>query len=168
MACCGDTPTLEVLAAVSILRENLPELKIRVVNVVDLMRLQPCARASARPERNRLRLAVHQGQADHLRLPRLCLAGARADLSPRPTGICMSAATRRRARSPRRSTCACRTTSIASIWCRTSSNKLPHLGSKGAYLKQKMRDKLIEHKHFIDEHGEDLPEIRNWLWKAAK
>ena len=43
MACCGDTPTLEVLAAVSILRENLPDVKIRVVNVVDLMRLQPCA-----------------------------------------------------------------------------------------------------------------------------
>jgi xylulose-5-phosphate/fructose-6-phosphate phosphoketolase len=43
MACCGDTPTLEVLAAVSILRENLPNVKIRVVNVVDLMRLQPCA-----------------------------------------------------------------------------------------------------------------------------
>ena len=42
MACCGDTPTLEVLAAVSILREHLPDLKIRVVNVVDLMRLQPC------------------------------------------------------------------------------------------------------------------------------
>ena len=41
LACCGDTPTLEILAAVSILREHLPELKIRVVNVVDLMRLQP-------------------------------------------------------------------------------------------------------------------------------
>ena len=41
MACCGDTPTLEILAAVSILREHLPELKIRVINVVDLMKLQP-------------------------------------------------------------------------------------------------------------------------------
>ena len=41
MACCGDTPTLETLAAVSILRRELPELKIRVVNVVDLMKLQP-------------------------------------------------------------------------------------------------------------------------------
>ena len=59
MACCGDTPTLEVLAAVSILRENLPDVKIRVVNVVDLMRLQPSDRTSAWPQRNRLRLAVH-------------------------------------------------------------------------------------------------------------
>ena len=43
MACCGDTPTLEILAAVSILREHLPDLKIRVINVVDLMKLQPHA-----------------------------------------------------------------------------------------------------------------------------
>ena len=43
MACCGDVPTLETLAAVSILRERLPALRIRVVNVVDLMRLQPAS-----------------------------------------------------------------------------------------------------------------------------
>jgi xylulose-5-phosphate/fructose-6-phosphate phosphoketolase len=46
-------------------------------------------------------------------------------------------------------------------------DKLPNLGGKGAYLKQSMRDKLIEHKQYIDEHGEDLPEIRNWKWGAA-
>jgi xylulose-5-phosphate/fructose-6-phosphate phosphoketolase len=43
-------------------------------------------------------------------------------------------------------------------------DRLPDLGSKGAYWKQQMEDKLIEHKHFIDKHGEDLPEIQDWKW----
>jgi xylulose-5-phosphate/fructose-6-phosphate phosphoketolase len=47
-------------------------------------------------------------------------------------------------------------------------DRLPHLGSKGAYLKQAMQDKLIEHKVYIDKHGEDLPEIRNWKWKPRQ
>lgn len=43
-------------------------------------------------------------------------------------------------------------------------DRLPRLGSNGAYLKQQMQDKLIEHKHYIGQHGQDLPEIRNWKW----
>jgi xylulose-5-phosphate/fructose-6-phosphate phosphoketolase len=46
-------------------------------------------------------------------------------------------------------------------------NALPHLGNQGSHLKQLMRDKLIEHKHYIDQHGQDLPEIRNWLWGSS-
>ncbi len=43
-------------------------------------------------------------------------------------------------------------------------DRLPHTGSQGAHLKQTMRNKLIEHKQYIDRHGEDLPEIRDWTW----
>ena len=82
MACCGDTPTLEILAAVSILRRHLPDLKIRVINVVDLMKLQPQTRAPARVERQGLRRAFHQRQADHLRLPWISLVDPPADLPP--------------------------------------------------------------------------------------
>ena len=45
-------------------------------------------------------------------------------------------------------------------------DRLPHLGSKGAYLKQMTQDKLIAHKHYINTHGQDMPEIRDWKWGA--
>ena len=81
MACCGDTPTLEILAAVSILRQHLPELKIRVINVVDLMRLQS---ASEHPHglTDQVQLTLHQRQAHHLWVPWIPLAGPPAYLSP--------------------------------------------------------------------------------------
>ncbi len=59
MACAGDVPTLETLAAVDLLRQHLPDLKVRVVNVVDLMRLQDATRAPARPLGRGVRRAVH-------------------------------------------------------------------------------------------------------------
>ena len=82
MACCGDVPTLETLAAVSILREHLPELKVRVVNVVDLMKLEPDTEGPHGLSDIGLRFALHERQAHHLRLPRIPLADPPADLPP--------------------------------------------------------------------------------------
>ena len=82
IACAGDVPTLEALAAASLLREHLPDLQVRFVNVVDLMRLQDDTRAPARPVGPRLRHGLHDGQADHLRLPRLPVADPPPDLPP--------------------------------------------------------------------------------------
>ena len=105
LGCCGDVPTLETLAAAAILREHLPELKVRVVNVVDLMRLRTRDRASARAVRRGVRHALHAGPAGRLRLPRLPVADPPADLPPgEPRTTSTSAATRRRARRRRRST----------------------------------------------------------------
>ena len=71
MACAGDVPTLETLAAVDLLRQHLPELKVRVVNVVDLMRLQPDSEhPHGLPDRE-FDTHLHHRPAGHLRLPRL-------------------------------------------------------------------------------------------------
>ena len=80
IACAGDIPTAEALGATAILRQHFPELRIRFVNVVDLFRLISGAGASARAERPRVRRAVYAGQAGDLQLPRVCRAGAQADV----------------------------------------------------------------------------------------
>ena len=85
-----------------------------------------------------------------------------------PTGICTSGATRKKARSRRRSTSGYRTNWTGFIWCKTWWIGCRIWEPKGAYLKQMMQDKLIEHKVYIDQHGQDLPEIRNWKWGNSK
>ena len=80
LGCAGDMPTLETVSAAAMLRERFPDLKVRVVNVVDLMRLQPEHGASARHVGRRVRRAVHARQAGDLRLPRLPVADPPADL----------------------------------------------------------------------------------------
>ena len=105
LGCAGDTPTLETLAAAAILRERLPELKVRVVNVVDLMRLQPDTEHPHGLSDGALRLALHDRQADRLRLPRLPVADPPPHLpADEPSRTSMCAATRKRARRRRRST----------------------------------------------------------------
>ena len=145
MACCGDTPTLETLAAVTILRKELPELKIRVVNVVDLMKLQPHTEhphGLTDEEYDTLFTKDKPIIFAYHGYPTLIheLTYRRA-----PTGISMSAATRRRAPSPPPSICGYSTTLTVSIWSSTLCSRLPQLGNRGAYLVQKMNDKLVEH-----------------------
>jgi xylulose-5-phosphate/fructose-6-phosphate phosphoketolase len=166
MACCGDTPTLEVLAAVSILRENLPDIKIRVVNVVDLMRLQP---AKEHPHglsdldydslftRDKPVIFNFHGYASLVHGLTYRRANRRLHVRGYKEEGTITTAFDMRVQND-----------IDRFHLvRDVVDNLDDLGSKGAYLKQKMRDKLIEHKHFIDEHGEDLPEIRNWKWSAT-
>jgi xylulose-5-phosphate/fructose-6-phosphate phosphoketolase len=163
MACCGDTPTLEVLAAVSILREDLPEVKIRVVNVVDLMRLQPCAE---HPH------GLSETDYDSLFTRDKPIVFGFHGYASLVHGLTYRRANRRLHVRGYKEEGTITTAFDMRVQndidrfhlVQTVVDNLEHLGSKGAYLKQKMRDKLIEHKHFIDAHGEDLPEIRNWKW----
>ncbi len=166
MACCGDTPTLETLAAVSILRENLPEVKIRVVNVVDLMRLQPATE--------------HPHGLSDIDYDSLFTRDKPIIFNFHGYPSLVHGLTYRRANRRLHVRGYKEEGTITTAFDMRVQNDidrfhlvqdvvdaLDHLGGKGAYLKQKMRDKLIEHKHFIDEHGEDLPEIRNWKWSVA-
>jgi xylulose-5-phosphate/fructose-6-phosphate phosphoketolase len=163
MACCGDTPTLEVLAAVSILREHLPDLKIRVVNVVDLMKLQP---QSEHPH------GLSDTDYDSLftkdkhiifgfhgypwLIHRLTYRRTNRNLHVRgykEEGTITTPFDIRVQNDLDRF-----------HLVQDVVDRLPNLGSKGAYLKQIMKDKLIQHKQYINQYGEDMPEIRNWKW----
>jgi xylulose-5-phosphate/fructose-6-phosphate phosphoketolase len=164
MACAGDVPTLETLAAVSILRAHLPELKIRVVNVVDLMKLQP---ASEHPH------GLSDNDFDSLFTrdkPVIFAFHGYPWLIHRLTY-------RRRNHSNLHVRGYKEEGTITTAFDMTVLNdldrfhlvmdavdRLPQTGSRGANLKQELRDKLIEHKRYIDKYGEDMPEVREWTW----
>ncbi len=164
MACCGDVPTLETLAAVSILREHLPELKVRVVNVVDLMKLQP--------------------QAEH---PHGLSDEAFDALFTKDKPIIFAfhaypwlihRLTYRRTNHDQMHVRGYKEEgTITTPFDMTvlndldrfhlamdAINRLPQTGVKGAALRRELEDKLVEHKQYIDKHGQDMPEIRNWKW----
>ena len=168
MACCGDVPTLETLAAVELLRRSFPKLKVRVINVVDLMKLQPQSEhphglsdkdfdmlfTSDKPiifAYHGYPWLIHRLTYRRTNHRNLHVRGYKEEgtTSTPFDMVVMNELDRFHL--------------VADV-----IDRLPQLGPKAAYTKQAMRDKLIEHKQYVTSHGEDLPEVRNWKWKANK
>jgi xylulose-5-phosphate/fructose-6-phosphate phosphoketolase len=167
MACAGDVPTLETLAAVSLLRQHLPQLKIRVVNVVDLMTLQP---HEEHPHGLKDRdfdaifttdkpiIFAHHGYP--WLIHRLTYRRTNHD-NIHVRGYKEEGTT---------------TTPFDMVvrndldrfhLAMDVIDRLPQLGYTAAYAKQAFRDRLIDHKAYIELRGEDMPEIVEWRWSPA-
>ena len=167
MACCGDTPTLETLAAVTILRKELPELKIRVVNVVDLMKLQPHTE--------------HPHGLTDMEYDMLFTQDKPIIFAYHGYPTLIHELTYRRHNKHLHVRGYKEEGTITTPFDMRVLNdidrfhlvidvvqRLHSLGNRGAYLVQRMNDKLVEHRQYIKDHGVDLPEIREWKWNNGK
>jgi xylulose-5-phosphate/fructose-6-phosphate phosphoketolase len=167
LACCGDTPTLETLAAATILRRRLPEIKVRVVNVVDLMRLQP------REE--------HPHGLDNADYDAIFTKDKPIIFAFHGYPKLIHELTYRRNNRNLHVRGYVEEGTITTPFDMRVQNqldrfdlvidavkRLPELGNRGAFLIQEMRDKLVEHKQYISEYGVDMPEIADWKWEDIK
>jgi xylulose-5-phosphate/fructose-6-phosphate phosphoketolase len=167
MACCGDIPTLETLAAVEILRTNFPELKIRVINVVDLMRLQP---QKEHPQ------GLSDNDFDSIFTSDKPIIFA---FHGYPWLIHRLTYRRRNHRNlhvrgyKEEGTT---TTPFDMVVLNDLDrfhlaedviDRVPRLGARAAYVKQELRERLIEHREYIRKTGDDLAEIRDWRWAST-
>ena len=166
LACCGETPTLETLAAVTILRKYLPEIKLRVVNVVDLMKLQP---HTEHPH------GLRDEDYDAIFTADKPIIFA---FHGYPT-LVHELTYRRRNKNLHVRGYKEEGAITTPFDMRVQNNidrfdlvidtvkRLPQLGNRGSFLIQLMKDKLVEHKQYITAHGEDMPEIRDWKWNGG-
>ena len=159
-------PTLETLTVVSILREHLPEMKIRVVNVVDQMKLQ--------------RQSEHPHGLSDTDFDELFTRDKSVILACHAYPWLIHRLTYRRTNHDHihvrgyneegTITTSCDMTVLNDLdrlhLVMDTIDRLPQTGDKGIYLNQRLKDKLIEHKQYIDKYGQDLPEIRDWKWGA--
>jgi xylulose-5-phosphate/fructose-6-phosphate phosphoketolase len=164
MACCGDVPTLETLAAVKLLRQHVPALKIRVINVVDLMRLQP-------PREHPHGLSDREFDA-------LFTTDRPIIFAFHGYPWLIHRLTYRRTNHSNLHVRGYKeegttTTPFDMVVLNDLDrfhlvddvlDRVPGLGSGMAYVKEAMRDKLIEHKAYVRTYGDDMPAIRDWKW----
>jgi xylulose-5-phosphate/fructose-6-phosphate phosphoketolase len=164
MACCGDVPTLETLAAVDLLRQHAPDLKVRVINVVDLMTLQP---ASEHPH----------GLPDH-DFDALFTKDKPIIFAFHGYPWLIHRLTYRRTNHDNIHVRGYKeegTTTTPFDMCVLNDldrfhlvsdviDRVPKLGARAAYAKQAIRDRLLEHQEYIARYGDDMPEIANWKW----
>jgi xylulose-5-phosphate/fructose-6-phosphate phosphoketolase len=167
MACAGDVPTLETLAAVALMREHLAELKVRFVNVVDLMKLQPQSEhPHGLPDTDFDILfttdkpvifayhgypwLIHRLTYRRKNHKNLHVRGYKEE-GTTTTPFDM----------------AVRNDIDRFHLVEDVIDRVPSLGARAAHVKQALRDKLVEHKEYIFAHGEDMPEVREWRWRGG-
>ena len=167
MACCGDTPTLETLAAVTILRDAFPELRIRVVNVVDLMRLQSNEQ--------------HPHGLSQVEYDALFTKDKPIIFAFHGYPSLIHEMTYKRHNKNIHVRGYIEEGTITTPFDMRVLNRLdrfdlvmsavynlPQLGNTASYLIQEMQDKLVEHRQYITTYGQDLPEVRDWKWNDGK
>jgi xylulose-5-phosphate/fructose-6-phosphate phosphoketolase len=168
MACCGDVPTIETLAAVDMLRDFCPDLKIRVINVVDLMTLQP------REE--------HPHGLSNYEFDTLFTLDKPIIFAFHGYPYLIHRLTYRRKNHGNLHVRGYKeegttTTPFDMLVLNDLDrfhlvqdvvDRVPKLGCLAAYVRQAVRDKLIDHSQYISRYGEDMPEIRNWTWKRVE
>jgi len=166
MGCAGDVPTLETLAAVELLRELFPELRVRVVNVVDLMTLQP--------------QSEHPHGLKDADFDALFTRGKPIIFAYHGYPWLIHRLTYRRTNHEGLHVRGYKeegtTTTPFDMVVRNDLDRfhlvgdvvdrVPGLSARAGYAKQLLRDKLTEHKSYIHRHGEDMPEVRNWRWRS--